>query len=148
METTFAAQELFFVEKSLNLTEDRLFPSILRFSLPLIVGSVIQILFNAVDIMVLGNMADSLAVASVGATSQVTALIVNTFIGLFIVLLGLFFAPSLLRLIKCPDDCFADAVLYLRIYFFAAPFILIYNFGGATTTPPAAVQLRLLAPHA
>lgn len=125
-----------------------------------------QILFNAIDIMVLGNMADSHAVASVGATSQVTALIVNTFIGLssgtgivlarflgahdkkqirntvdtallaatffgiFIILLGLFFAPALLRLIKCPDDCFEGAMLYLRIYFFASPFILIYNFGG------------------
>lgn len=154
------------MRKTLNLTEDRLLPAILRFSLPLIIGSMIQILFNAVDIMVLGNMADSLAVASVGATSQITALIVNTFIGLatgtgivlarflgardktqirntvdtalvtaagfgvFIILLGLFFAPSLLRLIKCPDDCFSGAVLYLRIYFFAAPFVLIYNFGS------------------
>ena len=154
------------MKRELNLTEDRLFPAILRFSWPLIVGSVIQVLFNAIDIMVLGNMADSLAVASVGATSQITALIVNTFIGLatgagivlarflgardktqirntvdtallaaaffglFIILLGLLLAPSLLRLIKCPDDCFAGAVLYLRIYLFAAPFILIYNFGG------------------
>ena len=154
------------MKRTLNLTEDRIFPTILRFAWPLIVGSMMQILFNAIDIMVLGNMADSLAVASVGATSQITALIVNTFIGLsagtgivlarflgardkkqtrntvdtalltavffgfFIILLGLFFAPTLLRLIKCPDDCFAGAMLYLRIYFFAAPFILIYNFGS------------------
>ena len=154
------------MRKTLNLTEDRLFPAILRFAWPLIVGSMMQILFNAIDIMVLGNMADSLAVASVGATSQITALIVNTFIGLssgtgivlarflgahdkkqvqntvetalltatffgfFIILLGLFLAPSLLRLIKCPDDCFGGAMLYLRIYFFAAPFVLIYNFGS------------------
>ena len=154
------------MRKTLNLTEGRLFPTILRFSWPLIVGGMMQILFNAIDIMVLGNMADSHAVASVGATSQVTALIVNTFIGLssgtgivlarflgahdkkqirntvdtallaatffgiFIILLGLFFAPALLRLIKCPDDCFEGAMLYLRIYFFASPFILIYNFGG------------------
>ena len=154
------------MKRTLNLTEDQLFPAILRFAWPLIVGSMMQILFNAIDIMVLGNMADSLAVASVGATSQITALIVNTFIGLssgtgivlarflgardkkqvqntvetalltatffgfFIILLGLFLAPSLLRLIKCPDDCFGGAMLYLRIYFFAAPFVLIYNFGS------------------
>lgn len=153
--------------RQLNPTEDRLFPAILRYSLPLIIGSIMQLLFNAIDIMVLGNMASSLAVASVGATAQITALIVNTFIGLatgtsivlarflgaqdtkqirrtvdtalltaaffglFIILLGLFFAPGLLRLIKCPDDCFDGAMLYLRIYFFGAPFILIYNFGGA-----------------
>lgn len=60
IENGFYRAEGIFCGKSLNLTQDRPFPTILRFSLPLIVGSVIQILFNAVDIMVLGNMADSL----------------------------------------------------------------------------------------
>ena len=55
---------------------------IVLYTLPLIFSTMIQTLFNAVDIVVLGNMADSSAVASVGATSTIIHLIVNTFIGL------------------------------------------------------------------
>ena len=68
-------------KKNINITSGPLFPSIVRFSVPLIIGSLIQLLFNAVDIMVLGNMADTVAVAAVSATSAVTSLLINSFIG-------------------------------------------------------------------
>jgi len=38
-------------------------------------------MFHAVDMVVLGNMADSTAVAAVGATSPITALLLNSFVG-------------------------------------------------------------------
>lgn len=68
-------------KKRLALTSGPLLPAIVRFSIPLIIGSLIQLLFNAVDIAVLGNMADSVAVASVGVTGAVTGLLINSFIG-------------------------------------------------------------------
>ena len=67
--------------KKLNLTQGPLLPYIVRFSLPLIVGLLVQILFNAVDIAVLGHMADTNAVASVGVTGAVTSLLINAFVG-------------------------------------------------------------------
>lgn len=67
--------------KKLNLTNGPLLSSIVRFSFPLIVGHLIQILFNAVDIAVLGHMADTKAVASVGVTGAVTSLLINAFVG-------------------------------------------------------------------
>ena len=64
-----------------DILNGRLLPSIVKFAIPLMIGSIVQILFNAVDIVVLGNMADTNAVASVGVTGAVTSLLINAFIG-------------------------------------------------------------------
>ena len=40
---------------------------------------------------------------------------------------GLAFCDPLLRLIRTPDDIFADSALYLRIYIYSLPFVLFYN---------------------
>ncbi len=68
--------------KQIDATKGELLPQIIRYTIPLILGALIQVLFNAVDIVVLGNMADSTSVASVGATTTIIYLVVNTFIGL------------------------------------------------------------------
>ena len=65
-----------------DATQGSLFRLILIYSIPLICSALIQKLFNAVDVVVLGNMADSAAVASVGATTSIIHLIVNTFFGI------------------------------------------------------------------
>ena len=51
--------------------------------------------------------------------------------GLTILLLGEFIAPVLLSMMNVPDDVYKLAILYLRIFFFAMPFIEIYDFGSA-----------------
>ncbi len=56
--------------------------TIFTFTIPLIVGTMIQVLFNMADQVVLGQMAGTNAVASVGACGTVTMLIVNFFCGL------------------------------------------------------------------
>ena len=68
--------------RQIDATEGAILPLVIRYTIPLILGALIQVLFNAVDIVVLGNMADSTSVASVGATSTIIFLVVNTFIGL------------------------------------------------------------------
>ena len=67
--------------KRIDATKGNLFKMILLYALPLFLSSLIQHCFSAVDVAVLGNMADSNAVASVGATTAITSLIINTFIG-------------------------------------------------------------------
>lgn len=66
----------------IDATRGSLVKMIWRYAIPLALGTLIQSLFNAVDIVVLGGMADSGAVASVGATTTIVNLIVNSFIGL------------------------------------------------------------------
>lgn len=51
--------------------------------------------------------------------------------GLIVMVLGEIFAPQLLELMNTPDDVMRLAVLYLRIYFVAVPFIQVYNFGSS-----------------
>ncbi len=52
------------------------------FALPLALSSILQLLFNAADIVVVGNFAGSSALAAVGSTGSLINLIVNIFIGL------------------------------------------------------------------
>ncbi len=54
----------------------------LLFALPLALGSVLQQLFNAVDVAVVGRFASSDAMAAVGANSAVVILLINLFVGL------------------------------------------------------------------
>ena len=154
-------------KRKVDLTSGALFSAIVRFAIPLMIGSLIQLLFNAVDIMVLGHMANTTAQAAVSATSAVTSLLINSFIGfstgtniilarflgakdrektrqavdtallsagaigVVVAVAGLFLSPLLLTLTSCPADCYDGAALYLRIYLFSTPAILIYNFGAA-----------------
>ena len=72
----------FLKPKSIDATEGRLLPKIIQYAIPLILSTLVQQLFNAIDIVVLGQMANDVAVASVSATTSVTSLLVTSFVGL------------------------------------------------------------------
>lgn len=55
---------------------------ILCYAVPVMLTSVLQLLFHAADLVVVGAYCGSISVAAVGATSAVTNLLVNLFIGL------------------------------------------------------------------
>ena len=57
---------------------------ILIFYIPLMLSSVLQLLFNAADIVVVGRFAGNEALAAVGSTSSLINVLVNFFIGLSI----------------------------------------------------------------
>ena len=70
-----------------------LFSKIIMFAIPLILSGVLQLLFNAADIVVVGRFTGSHALAAVGSTSSLINLLVNLFIGVSVganVLLGKF----------------------------------------------------------
>ena len=67
-----------------DLTEGPLLSGIIAYTVPIILTSVLQLLFNAADLVVVGRFRGSLAVGAVGATGSLTNLIVNLFIGLSI----------------------------------------------------------------
>ncbi|MBQ8201346.1 MAG: MATE family efflux transporter [Clostridia bacterium] len=64
------------------MTSGTLLPKVLMFSLPLIASGVLQLLFNAADMVVVGQWAGSHALAAVGSTGSLINLMVNVFIGL------------------------------------------------------------------
>ena len=71
-----------FRAKTINATQGSMIPQIIIFAIPLILTTLIQTLFNAVDLAVLGNMADTRAVAAVGATTTIVHLIIDAFVGI------------------------------------------------------------------
>jgi len=65
-----------------SFTEGPLFANIVIYTIPIILTGILQLLFNAADLVVVGRFCGSVSVAAVGATSSLTSLFVNTFIGL------------------------------------------------------------------
>ena len=68
----------------INMTEGPIFSKLLKFSIPLILSSVLQLLFNAADVVVVGRFAGDNSLAAVGSTGSLVNLLINLFMGLSI----------------------------------------------------------------
>ncbi len=66
----------------IDMCNGPLLSKILLFSVPLMMSGILQLLFNAADIIVVGRFAGSSALAAVGSTSSLINLLINVFVGL------------------------------------------------------------------
>ena len=150
-----------------DLTRGSILDKVLLFAIPLMLTSMLQQLFNATDVAVVGRFASKEAMAAVGGNASVVSLLINFFVGLsvganvviaknigarnpgqarkavntsmlmalicgvFIAAAGHLIAGPIVHLMGVPDEVAPYSVLYLRIYFAGAPFILLYNFEAA-----------------
>ena len=67
---------------SIDMINGPLAGKILRFALPFMLANIIQLLFNAADVVVVGKFAGDAAQAAVSSTSSLVALLINLFLGL------------------------------------------------------------------
>ncbi|MGN0447549.1 MAG: MATE family efflux transporter [Acutalibacteraceae bacterium] len=67
---------------SVDMCNGSLFKSIIRFSVPLMLSGILQLLFNAADVIVVGKFSGDESLAAVGATTTLINLLTNLFIGL------------------------------------------------------------------
>jgi len=65
-----------------SITEGPIFVNLFLFTIPIILTGLLQLLYNAADVIVVGRFAGSNSLAAVGATSSLTHLFLNIFIGL------------------------------------------------------------------
>ena len=65
-----------------DMTDGPLLGKLVRFAIPLALSGILQLLFNAADIVVVGRFAGSQALAAVGSTGALINLIVTLFMGL------------------------------------------------------------------
>lgn len=65
----------------IDMCNGTIMDKLISFALPLMVSSILQLLFNAVDIIVVGRFTGSQALAAVGATTALINMFVNLFIG-------------------------------------------------------------------
>lgn len=66
----------------MDMTSGGIFWKLIRFSLPLIASGVLQLLFNAADVVVVGRFVGPQAMAAVGSTSSLINLLITFFVGL------------------------------------------------------------------
>lgn len=71
-------------KRNQDMLQAPLISGILFYTIPIILTSVLQLLFNAADLVIVGRFCGSISVAAVGATGAITNLIVNLFMGLSI----------------------------------------------------------------
>ena len=69
------------MESQFNMESGNLLKKIIVFTIPIILSSVLQLLFNAVDLIVVSKFSNEVSLAAVGSTSSLINLIVNVFIG-------------------------------------------------------------------
>ena len=72
------------MKNQLDMTRGPVFKELIIFSVPLILSGVLQLLFNAADVIVVGRFAGDNSLAAVGSTSSFINLMLNLFIGLSI----------------------------------------------------------------
>ena len=84
----------------IDMCSGSIMDKLISFSLPLMLSGVLQLMFNAVDIVVVGRFSGSQALAAVGSTTALINLFTNLFIGISLganVLAARFFASGKAR---------------------------------------------------
>lgn len=155
------------MKKEMDMLHGPLASKILLFAIPLACTGILQQLFNAADVMVIGRFVGKHAMAAVGSNSAFIGLMVNLFVGIslganviiacytgqgnkekvhqavhmailvaliggiIMTVVGETVTNPLLVLLGVPDEVFALARLYLRVYLLGMPVILLYNFESA-----------------
>lgn len=87
----------------MDMTSGSIMDKLISFALPLMLSSVLQLLFNAVDIVIVGRFTGSEALAAVGSTTALINMLINLFIGTSIgtnVLAARYYAASMNKELK------------------------------------------------
>ena len=82
---------------TMNLCEGSILKKLLLFALPLIASSMLQLFFNAADVVVVGRFAGKNSLAAVGSNGSIINLLTNAFMGLSVganVLVARYFAAK------------------------------------------------------
>lgn len=66
----------------IDMCNGSIMDKLISFSLPLMISSILQLMFNAVDIIVVGRFSGSQALAAVGSTTALINIFTNLFIGI------------------------------------------------------------------
>ncbi len=111
-------------------------------------GSIINLLINSFVGLSIGTNVVIANFIGQGITKKIkhavhTSIIVSFLIGVVLLIVGFIFARPMLELISTPENILDMAELYLRIYLFGAPFILLYNFEAAILRSRGETKLPL-----
>ena len=66
----------------MDMTKGRIVPILVKFSLPLLLGNLFQLLYNTTDILIVGNYCDTRSLAAIGASANIIFTVLGLFRGL------------------------------------------------------------------
>ena len=168
--------------KNIDMTQGPIVSPLIRFILPLIGGSIFQMLYNTVDFLFVGNFLGRTSAAAVGASATLITCTIGLFSGIsvgtsvvasqaigagrddraekalhtsvvfgivggiLIMLLGMIFAPQIMRLLNTPETVIPQASVYIRIYLLSVPMLIFYNMvsGGMRAYGDSDTPFRVL----
>ena len=70
------------MKRHADMLQGSLLSGIIRYTIPIMLSSVLQLLFNAADLIIVGRYCGSICVGAVSATGTITNLIITLFLGL------------------------------------------------------------------
>ena len=146
-------------KKTFDMLNGSIWNKLILFALPLAASSILQQLFNAADVAVVGSFAGSGALAAVGANGPIINLLVNSFVGLSVganVVIASFIgqndekrtslaAHTSVTMSVIIGIVLLFAEIYLKIYFLGVPFVMLYNFAAAILRSKGDTQRPLIA---
>ena len=65
-----------------DLTKGKIMPQLINFTIPLIIGNIFQLTYNAVDSIIVGRFVGAEALVAVGTANPITTLMINLLNGL------------------------------------------------------------------
>lgn len=110
---------------SKDMTSGNLAKKIILFSLPVMLGSIFQLLFNTCDLIVVGKFAGDDSLAAVGSTSSLINLIINIFIG-FSIGANVIIANSIGK--GDIDECHRAVHTSILFSIIAGAFLMVFGF--------------------
>ncbi len=137
--------------KNLNMTDGSIWKLMLKFTIPLLIGNVFQLLYNTVDSLVLGNFVGTEALAAISATTMVVGIVVFFFNGLSTgatVLIGqLFGAQESDKMHEAVETTmtltFITGIFFTAFGIVMVPFMLKLMSTPENVMEPASVYLRI-----
>ena len=128
----------------IDMVNGSIMDKLISFALPLMISGILQLAFNAVDIIVVGQFSGSKSLAAVGSTTALINVFVNLFMGISLganVLAARFYAAGKDKemsktvhtaiMIALISGIIGLSTIYMRIYFCGMPFFMLYNYGAA-----------------
>lgn len=150
-------------KKTVMMTEGVIWKQLIAFAIPLLLGNLLQQLYNTVDSIVVGQFIGSDALAAVSSSNSLINMVIGMFLGIatgagviisqyygaknekkmqdavhtaislcfiggvILIVVGIAFSPTILRMMGTPENVMANSVVYFRIFFAGSLFNLTYN---------------------
>lgn len=129
--------------RTLDMTSGTIWRKLLRFSFPLMVENLFQLLYNTADTMIVGRCIGDEAIAAIGATTQIVHFLTYIFLGLATggtVVIAQHYGAKNHPAVKRDISNLFLLALISGVHVFLFGFLIVYPLLRVTKTPPEIID--------